>query len=140
MPTIKVEFTADVKAKAERLWDILTDVSSWPQWLKTTYVKQDISGPLAEGATFTAELGGIRWNLTIIKAKKPELIRWKGRRFGIEAIHEWEFIEDGENTRIVTRESMTGWIAILTYPVTKPRLSKYDEKWLAGLKTKAESL
>jgi len=140
MPAIKVEFSKDIKAKAEKLWNILTDVPSWTQWLDTSYSKSITPGPLVEGSAFSAELGGIKWKLVVIEAKKPVKICWAGRRFGIKAIHEWEFFEEGEKTRAVTRESMSGWTLLLTYPVIKTKLSKYDEKWLADLKSKAEKL
>ena len=140
MPTVKVEFAADVKAKAERLWDVLADVNSWTEWLETSYAKSIVTGSLNEGSTFSAELGGIKWNLSVTKAERSKKICWMGQRFGIKAVHEWEFFDEGEKTRVVTRERMSGWILFLTYPVIKLRLSKYDEKWLADLKSKAESL
>ena len=140
MPKMNVEYSLDVQAKAERIWDILTDVQSWTQWLDTSYAKSITPGSLKEGSKFSAELGGIKWNLAVIKAKRPEKICWIGRRFGIKAVHEWEFYEERGKTRVVTRESMSGCILLLTYPVIKARLAKYDEKWLADLKSKAESL
>jgi hypothetical protein len=140
MPTIKVEFTMDVQAKSERLWDVLTDVQIWTHWMETPYAKLVTSGPLGEGSKFSAKLGGIKWKLSVIKARRPEKICWMGQRFGVKAIHEWEFFEGPEKTRVITRESMSGWILLLTYPLIKARLSKYDAKWLADLKTRAESV
>jgi ribosome-associated toxin RatA of RatAB toxin-antitoxin module len=35
--TVKVEFQDDVPATAERMWDVLTDVQHYPEWV------QDIS-------------------------------------------------------------------------------------------------
>jgi hypothetical protein len=139
MPAIKVEFTVDVKASAARIWDVLADVKSWTQWVETTYAKCTTHGSLIEGSSFSAELGGIKWNVTVIEARKPEKIIWTGRRFGIKAIHEWEFTVQGENTRVLTRECMSGWIILPLYPLIKARLSKYDKKWLADLKYIAEN-
>ena len=139
MPMIKVEYSLDIQAEAERLWDILTDVQSWPEWMGTSYIKPAEAGPLKKGSTFDAELGGIRWNIRVIKADKPFSICWTGKRLGIEAIHEWEFQEKEGKTKAITRESMSGGILILLYPVIKMKLSKYDYKWLRDLKTKAES-
>ncbi len=139
MPAIKVEFTADVKAGAERLWSILTDVQSWNQWLDTSYTRSVTPGLLDEGSIFSAELGGIIWKIAVIKARRPVKICWAGQRFGIKAVHDWEFFEREGKTRIVTRESLSGWILFLIYPVIKSRLSRYDQKWLADLKTRAET-
>lgn len=139
MPMIKVEYSVDVQAGAERLWDILTNIQSWPEWQGTSYIKPAEDGPLKMGSAFTAELGGIRWNIGVIKAIKPGSICWTGRRLGIEAIHEWEFQEEAGKTRVITRESMSGGVIILIYPIIKRKLSKYDYKWLMDLKSKAES-
>jgi uncharacterized membrane protein len=139
MPSIKVQYSVDVQAGAERLWDILTDVQSWPEWQGTSYIKSVEAGPLKEGSAFVAELGGIKWNIRVIKANKPLSICWTGKRLGIVAIHEWEFHEEAGKTKAITRESMSGGIIILTYPIIKMRLSKYDYKWLMNLKSKAES-
>jgi hypothetical protein len=139
MPTIKVEYSLDVQAGAEKLWNILTAVQSWPEWHRTSYVRSIEPGPLQEGSVFIAELGGIRWNITVKKANKPFSICWTGKRLGIEAIHEWEFQEERGKTRVITRESMSGGVLILAYPIVKRRLSKYDYKWLVDLKSKAES-
>ncbi len=139
MPTIKVEYSLDVQAGAEKLWNILTNVQSWPEWHRTSYIRSVESGPLKEGSAFVAELGGIRWNIKVIKANKPFSICWTGRRLGIQAIHDWEFVEEKGKTKAITRESMSGGVLILTYPIVKRRLSKYDYKWLVDLKSKAES-
>jgi len=139
MPTISVEFTADVEATADKLWDILTDVDSWPEWLETSYVKSTEAGQLRKDSTFVAELGGVKWNLIVTKAEKPYEICWKGRNLGIEAIHDWKFSEALGETRAVTRETMSGWLLFLLYPIIKIRLQKYDDKWLTALKFKAEN-
>lgn len=140
MPLIKVEFSAVVAAKAERLWDIITNVQSWPEWQGTSYIKPDKAGPLKEGSAFVAELGGVKWNLSVTKADMPCSICWEGRILGLNAVHAWEFHEEEGKTRVVTRESMYGWLLFLTYPIIKRRLQKYDDRWLVALKSKAESL
>jgi len=139
MPTIKVEYSLDIHAGADKIWNILTDIQSWPGWQGTSYVKPVDAGPLKEGSAFTAELGGIKWDLRVTKADKPIRICWTGKKSGIEAVHEWEFREEVGKTRAVTRESMSGGVLILLYPMIKSRLSNYDYKWLVDLKSKAES-
>jgi hypothetical protein len=136
---INVEYKAEVKAGAEKIWDILTDVESWPSWQGTPYVKLSASGRIKEGSTCVASLGGLRWKLTVTTAQKPRKIVWEGRRLGIKAVHGWEFDEAGGKTTAVTKEKMRGWTLFFSYPLVKKRLSSTDEKWLADLKAKAES-
>jgi hypothetical protein len=140
MPSIKVEFTADVKAKAERLWDILTHVKYWPRWQGTSYINPIPPDPVAEGSAFKVELGGLKWNLNVTKAERPKNICWVGTRTGMQGIHEWEFIEQGGSTRVVTRETISGWMLLPLYLIVKNKLPKTDKKWLADLKSEAENL
>jgi hypothetical protein len=139
MPAISVEFIVDVQTTADKLWDILTDVDSWPQWQGTHFVKLSEPGRIKEGSIFTAELGGLKWDLKVIKAERPHKIVWVGQRLGLKAVHEWEFNETKGKTIVTTRESMAGWILFLTYPMVRKTLSSTDEKWLADLKIRAES-
>jgi hypothetical protein len=139
MPTIIVEFKVEVRAAADKLWDILTEVDSWLQWQGTHFVKLSEPGRIREGSNFTVELGGLKWGLKVMKAERPNKILWVGRRLGLKAIHEWEFNEVEGKTIVTTRESMTGWILLLTYPKARKTLSNTDEKWLNDLKVRAES-
>ncbi len=140
MPTINIEYTLEVQARAEKLWDILTNVKSWPEWQGTSYIKPVTTGPIKEGSTFVAELGGLRWNITVVKAERPFRVCWIGQRLGLKGIHEWEFLDQGGKTKAVTRESMSGWMLIPLYLLVKTKMPRTDKKWLADLISRAESL
>jgi uncharacterized protein YndB with AHSA1/START domain len=139
MTKVDVEFSAEIQAGAEKLWDILTDVQSWPGWQGTSYIKPVTPGPLKEGSKYRIELGGFRWDITVTIAERPHRVCWIGRRMGLEGVHDWEFREKDGKTGVITRESMYGWMLFLLYPAIKARLAKYDDKWLADLKSRAES-
>jgi uncharacterized protein YndB with AHSA1/START domain len=136
---VSVEFSTEVQASAEKLWVILTDVEVWPDWQGTTFIKLTKPGSVVEGSAFIATLGGMKWNLVMTKAERPHKIIWAAKRFGLNAIHEWEFKEEAGKTRVTTRENMTGWLLFLTYPIARKRLAAAEEKWLDDLKTAAES-
>lgn len=136
---ISVEYSIEVQAKAEKLWEILTDVESWPSWQGTPFVKLSKPCRIIKGSTFVAVLGGSTWHLVVTKAERPHKIVWEGRCLGLKGVHEWEFVEDKGKTKVTTRETMTGWMLFIIYPITKKRLSHTDEKWLADFKLRAES-
>jgi hypothetical protein len=138
MPTIKVEFTADVKARAEVLWDILVDVKSWPVVRLVTKIDSPASNLMKEGSSFVAQHQGLKWTLTVGRVERPNKVRWIGRRLGLKAVHEWEFIEEGAKTRAVNRESISGWLTIFLYPLIKRMLARGDEEWLNDLVSRAE--
>ena len=135
---ISFQCSLEVKAGAEKLWDILTDVESWPSWQGTHFVKLNSPGRIKEGSEFTAELGGVKWDLKVTKAERPKTIVWVGKGLGLKGVHEWEFNEVEGTTIATTRETMTGWMLLLTYPLVKKGLYSTDEKWLADLKVSAE--
>jgi hypothetical protein len=138
MPTIKAEYRVEVESTAERLWDILVDVKAWPQWQGTSYVDPP-AAPLKKGSTFTAELGGHNWNVTVTEADVPSRLVWAGRQMGLKAVHEWEFAEAGGRTQALSRDTMTGWPLLFARAAVEKKVSEHDEKWLANLKSRAES-
>ena len=138
MPTIKAEYSLDVQANAEKLWDILTDFKSWPEWRWTSYINPIPNNPVKDGSTFVAELGGHKWKMTIVKAERPDKLSWLARQSVLSALHEWEFIKQEGITRVVSRERMSGWLILLLYPIIKRNVQKTDEKWLNDLKLRAE--
>ena len=140
MPTIKVEPTADVKAGAEVLWDILVDVKSWPDRKLIASIASPASNLLREGSSFKVQHQGLTWTLTVTGIEKPRKLRWTGKCLGLKAAHEWEFIEEGAKTRAVNRESISGWMTIFLYPLIKRILARADEEWLNDLKSRAESV
>jgi hypothetical protein len=137
MPRVKAEYSAQIASSAERLWDLLADVKSWPEWQGTSYVDPPV-GPLQKGSTFVAELGGHRWHLTVTRADRPQRLSWTGSQTGLEAIHDWEFVETEGKTRAASRDSLSGWMLLFVRRMVERKVSETDEKWLADLKAKAE--
>lgn len=139
MCKINVEFVTEIRAKPEKIWDILADAEGWPKWQGTDFVKLETPGPLKKGSVFKANLGSMRWDLTVIEANRPRSIAWGARRPGLNAVHSWEFQERGGKIVATTRETVSGWMVTLLYFLVRRGLSKGDSKWLADLKAKAES-
>jgi len=117
----------------------LADVEAWPKWQDTDFAKLITPAPLKEGSKFEANLGGMRWDLTVIEANRPRSITWGARRPGLKAVHGWEFQERGGKTVATTRETMSGWMVLPGYFVIRRTVSRVDKKWLADLKARAES-
>jgi hypothetical protein len=138
MLTVRVEYQLEVESTASRLWDILADVKAWPEWQGTPYVDPP-AGPPQNGSTFVAMFGGQKWNFTIAEADRPRRLVWVGRARGLRAIHEWEFLEAQGRTIATSRESISGWMLLCMRATVQKGVSETDEKWLADLKSRAES-
>jgi hypothetical protein len=128
-----------VLAKPEQIWDILTDVKDWPLWQVASHVEPP-AGPLCEGATFQAELSGRTWQITVTEADRPHRLVWVGRTRGLSAVHEWSFVREAVDTsEVVTKETVSGWMLPLAYPLTKRRIARDDARWLTDLTRMAEN-
>lgn len=53
--TIDVDVTRQTSASPEALWAVTADLSRLPEWLAFAAAVQDVSGPLAAGATYTVK-------------------------------------------------------------------------------------
>lgn len=106
-----------VLAEPERIWDILSD----------------------EGATFSAELGGRTWRMTVIEADRPRRLVWVGHTWGLTSRHEWELIPAATGTcEVVAKETISAWMLPLTHPLAKRRVAQDDASWLTYLTRRAE--
>ena len=139
MCKISVEFVAEIQVKPEKIWDILADAEGWPKWQGTDFVKLGTPGMLKKGTLFEANLGGMRWDITVLEAERPRRLAWAAKRPGLKGVHSWEFLERGGKTTVTTRETMSGWMLIPLYFMARSGLSKTDSKWLADLKVRAET-
>jgi hypothetical protein len=135
---MRVEYHVEVDSTAERLWDVIADAKAWPEWQGTSYIEPP-PGPLQTGTSFPVELGGMKWTVTVTEAERPTKLAWVGRRTGLKGVHEWEFVQRGAKTEAMTRETVSGWMLPLVYPVAKKKLPQTDEKWLVDLKARAET-
>jgi len=137
MCAARVEYRLEVGATAVSLYDILTDVKAWPRSQGTWCIKPPIA-PLQAGSTFVAHGGGVKWSITVTEADRPRRVVWTGRRVGLEAVHEWEFVEAAGKTDVLTRETMAGWMLPVVYPLAKRGLARTNQQWLVSLKSRAE--
>jgi uncharacterized protein YndB with AHSA1/START domain len=140
MVAINVEYSTEINASAERIWDILADVGAWPEWQGTPFVRLKTPAPIKQNSVFEVKLMGFKGKITVTKAERPEKFAWIGKSLGIIGNHEWEFKEHEEKTLATTRERISGWTLVPLYFSIRNKALRFHEKWLADLKARAESL
>ncbi len=134
----------EIDASPERVWGVLTDFASFPQW--NPFVRR-LAGELGEGATLEAELhppGGraMTFRPTVLEATPERMFRWRGRmgppgvfegehRFAIEPL-------DGNRTRFVQSERFTGALAPLLLLLIEKSTRRGFEEMNAALKRRVE--
>ena len=110
----EIRSEVDIDAPAARVWSMLTDFASYPEW--NPYIKS-IDGEAREGARLTVRLEppdgrGMTVKPTVQAADAPREFRWLGRLllprlFDGEHIFELETTDAG-GTRLVQREEFRG--------------------------------
>lgn len=131
----KTEF---IKAPINHVWQIQSDINNWPKWQKdVSYAK--LQGKLEKGTVFTWKAMGMNIYSELQEVIENKTIGWSGKSFGMNAIHIWTFNKEGNNTRVTTKESLSGWFPTLIKIFKPSFLDKSLEKALNTLKTYSEA-
>ena len=135
----------EIGASAERVWQILTDFASYPEW--NPFVRR-ISGEAQEGTQLEVYLQpsgarGMTFRPTILKAEPSRELRWRGKLFiqGLfDGEHVFEIEQLAENrVRFVQRESFRGLLTSLLLRMLKNDTRRGFEEMNAALKARAEA-
>jgi len=106
------ESALEIDARPDAVWDVLTDVESWPTW-NPEVKSASMQGSVAEGSTFRWKAGPGTIKSTIRQVERPSLIAWTGTTFGIKATHVYVLEPRGAATLVKTSESYEGLVARL---------------------------
>lgn len=135
----------DIDAPAARVWEVLTDFSSYPEW--NPFIKS-IEGETREDAKLTVRLEppgrrAMTFKPTVQTSDPPKEFRWLGRLllpriFDGEHIFELETTDEGR-TRLLQREEFRGvLVSPLLRWVGKNTQQGFDDM-NAALKERAEA-
>ncbi len=127
-----------IKAPVGTVWNLLTNIESWPRWNKDI-TNAHFGSAVAVGSVFhwdTAGLAGI--DSTIGEVIPQRRIAWSGPSHGIMGVHVWHFTPVGEGALIQTEESWDGEPITRQVAVMQQALDKSLRSWLESLKREAE--
>lgn len=127
----------DVAASPEAVWDVLTDIESWPRW-NPDVKSMSLQGGLAQGAVFRWRAGPGTITSTIQHVEPPKVIAWTGTTLGIKANHVYRLEPRGEATLVHTEESYEGVVARLLRGSLQKTLEKGLSDGLRYLKAETE--
>ncbi|MVF23699.1 hypothetical protein EVC37_19090 [Methylocaldum sp. BRCS4] len=126
-----------VAAPVDVVWNIHTDIERWPEW-QPDISSISLEGTLAPGTLFRWKAQGLKITSTLQEVEPQRGIGWTGVALGMKAIHIWKFESQDNSTRVVTEESLSGWLARLLKLFDPAFLDKSLEASLRLLKAKAE--
>ena len=129
----------EVLASPEAVWDTLTDLESWPQW--SPGVKAvTTQGPFAVGSRFEWKAGPGRIKSEVVASDRPSRAAWRGRTFGITAVHAWTMEPRGPaTTHVHSAESWSGLLPRLLPAAMRKMVRRALDDGLPALKAEAET-
>lgn len=131
---IEVQNELLVRAPAERVWEVLTDVEAWPSWYRACrWVRREESSGGREV---------FRWKAHPVTLRSTVLASERGRSFsflseagGLRAVRTFtlQASPDGASTLVIAHESQRGPFPWLGRAFLGPRLNAVDQTWLVDL-------
>lgn len=124
-------------ARPETVWDTISDLESWPRWMAGVKAMR-VDGTLGVGTAFEWKAGPGTIRSQVLECDRPRSIGWKGRTFGISALHVWRMAPEDGGTRVFTEESWSGPLARLLPGLMHKTVRRALDNGLAELKAEAE--
>ena len=124
-PPIEVRNEAMIPASAERVWDLLTDVESWPSWYRACrWVRVESTGNAARAVSFRWKAHPVVLRSTVVAADRPHSFAFVADTKGVHAERRFTIraAADGLSSAIVSDETQVGWLAWLGRVYLAPRL------------------
>ena len=126
-----------IDAPIEAVWRVLTDFRSWPTW-QPDIGTVTLDGELTPGAVFRWQALGSPVIARLMAVEPPRHIGWTSGTPGMTSTHVYMLEAHGARTRVVTEESLAGWVARVHKLMTPHLLDDALEATLERLKQQAE--
>lgn len=127
-----------IEAPIEKVWARQTDIDGWPAW-QPDITAAKLEGPLVTGSLFRWKAKGLNIVSTLHTVEPQHKIGWTGVSLGMYAIHNWTFEAHGDTTRVISEESLSGWLTRLLKLLDPKFLEKSLEASLQTLKNRVEN-
>lgn len=126
-----------IDAPVFKVWQTQANIEEWPQW-QPNILSVKLNGGLQPGSTFRWKAQGMTIRSRLHTVEPETRIGWTGNSLGMYAIHNWMFEKHGDKTRVITEESLSGWLTRLMKLFDPHFLEKSMEAALQRLKARAE--
>jgi hypothetical protein len=139
---MRFEESVDIDAQQQRVWDVLSDLESWPGRIETVDVVELLTpAPVAEGSRILLKQPKLpegRWDITVWDAPSYFELRQKSGGVTSVAGHRVEGLERGRS-RLTLSMDMRGLLIPIIGVLYRGLVTRYMSIEAQGMKLAAES-
>jgi len=133
---IEVRNAIAIPASAERVWDLLTDVGSWPKWWRACqWVRVESTDTAARPTSFRWKAHPVVLSSSVVASERPRLFAIVADSPGLHAERSFT-IEPGaagRSTIVISHETQVGPLPWFFRLVLGPRLESANQAMLTDL-------
>jgi short-subunit dehydrogenase/uncharacterized protein YndB with AHSA1/START domain len=140
-PPIEVRNEIVIRASAERVWDLLTDVARWPSWYRACrWVKVESTGDGCRPVSFRWKAHPVTLRSTVVTNDRPQTFAIIADGRGVHAVRTFTIrsTPDGSSSVVASHETQVGWLPWLGRVVLAPRLHAVNQTMFEDLARVAE--
>ena len=140
-PPIVVDNEIVIRASAERVWDLLTDVARWPSWYRACkWVTVDSTDRDGRAATFRWKAHPVVLRTKVTATERPHTFAFIADARGFHAVRRFTVRPtlDGLRTIVVSYETQVGIFPWLGRMFLAPRLRRANQVMFEDLARAAE--
>jgi uncharacterized membrane protein len=116
---MRIEHSLDIKAPADIVWSVTTDVERWPEWTPTMHSVQRLdAGPFQIGSSARIKqprLAEAIWRVTSLTPGKR--FTWETQNRGMRMVASHEILTQGGGCTSHLSLDISGWLSMLLAPL-----------------------
>src|SRR5262245_36390839 len=124
-PPIEIRNEIVIRASAEQIWNLLTDVARWPSWYRACrWVRVESNGNAAQPMVFRWKAHPVELRSTVLTSQRPYAFVIHADGFALHADRRFTLrpTPDGGGTVVVSHETQVGFFPWLGRAFITPRL------------------
>lgn len=132
----------DISATPEVVWNIITDVSAWPEWYSgasNVSILRPGTGRVGPDSVVSWRTMGLNFDSEAHEFEPPARFAWGSRKAVISGYHAWLIIPTAEGCRVITDGAFRGPLAIMQGTFVPNKLHGLHQEFLDKLKIKADA-
>ena len=131
-----------ITASAEQVWEVLIKADEWADYYdgaSDLLLQGDDAGRLQANTVFTWRTMGQNFSSAIKEYEAPYRLSWLSEKENIQGYHAWLIVPTETGCTLVTSEVQHGPLAGIEKRFVPNKLHRLHDRWLAGIKYKAEN-